>query len=167
VSRSDNVILHTRAQLCAAGVHQWQICCSSHLCGDGLPNILLLLQRRCLPGKLAHFHTIGFGPDSFLWLRKMAAAVPGGQFHDHAPRHGQALSYAALLSTFQTISSGVTAARSTPAGTLGQHTTSNLIVRPPGAWQWRSISGNLMVCKWSTVITLCQCHCFPAKHSRV
>jgi hypothetical protein len=107
-------------------------------------------SHRCSPGKLNHFHTIGFGPDSFVWLRKMAAAVPGGQFHDHAPKHGQALSYAALLTTFRSISSGVTASRSGSGATSGhyqQQSVCNLITRPASAWRWDNIWGDLYVCK--------------------
>ncbi len=117
-----------------------------------------MLPRRC---NLSHFHTVGFGPDSFVWLRKMAAAVPGGQFHDRAPQGAQRLSVTALVSTFKTISTAVTQARTggTNRGPMSvsaaQHAaapnSNGFIPRPANVYKWRILEGDLYVCE-----------CFPS-----
>lgn len=44
------------------------------------PAIVLLRKLSAQLGDSLQFHTIGFGPDEFIWLKKMAAMVPGGRF---------------------------------------------------------------------------------------
>ncbi|KAF5831932.1 hypothetical protein DUNSADRAFT_12365 [Dunaliella salina] len=63
-----------------------------------------------LPGQLK-FHTIGFGPDTFVWLRKMAAACVDGRFHSQQD-FGGCLSFYKLQSTFRTISTELSTVRS-------------------------------------------------------
>ncbi|KAF5833713.1 hypothetical protein DUNSADRAFT_9911 [Dunaliella salina] len=77
------------------------------------------LQEAVLPGKL-QFHSIGFGNNDFVWLRKMAACV-SGKFHNQQARGG-GFSFTQMSSTFRSISSELTAMRSSAcASTTSVH----------------------------------------------